>query len=155
MTGFVGRAAGFGRNETFSQEGIFQGLQDIQAVFSDCGNIAAQAAEPVGAFFTAESAGDFLFQLGHSDIPFAEIIVERNPKRRILIILDILMPFSDGLEATTEILKLDPDAKVIMISALGQNSYLEKALECGAKNFITKPFSPPGVIEILEKVLKE
>ncbi len=50
------------------------------AVFSNCGNITAQAAESVGTSFAAESAGDFLFQLDHSDIPFAEIIVERNPK---------------------------------------------------------------------------
>ncbi len=64
----------------FSPKGIFQGLQDIQPVFSYHGNITAKLAEPLCACFAAKSAGDLLFQLEHSDVPFAEIVVEVNPE---------------------------------------------------------------------------
>ena len=84
-----------------------------------------------------------------------EVVEKYRELKPDLVLLDILMPFMDGMDATKEILKMNPDAKVVMISALGQNSYLEKALSLGAKGFITKPFSPPGVVEVLEKVLKD
>jgi len=72
-----------------------------------------------------------------------------------LVLIDLLMPFTDGLSATTQILKIDPEAKVVMISALGQDSYVEKALALGAKNFIIKPFSPPTVVKTLEDILED
>jgi two-component system, chemotaxis family, chemotaxis protein CheY len=57
-----------------------------------------------------------------------------------LVLLDITMPKVNGLTALKEIQKYDPKAKVIMCSALGQKSLIREALQCGAKDFIIKPY---------------
>lgn len=72
-----------------------------------------------------------------------------------LVLIDILMPFMDGIEALIEILKIQPSARVVMISALGQEDHIQKALDGGAKDYIKKPFSPPGVVDKLNKLLTE
>ena len=62
------------------------------------------------------------------------------------------MPSMDGLSALEQILGENPSAKIVMISAMGQKAYVERAIELGAKDFITKPFSPPKVINKLQNV---
>jgi two-component system chemotaxis response regulator CheY len=66
--------------------------------------------------------------------------------------MDIVMPLKSGIEALREITKDCQDAKVIMISALGQDSLVIEALEAGARDFIVKPFKPDKVIEVMKKV---
>lgn len=67
--------------------------------------------------------------------------VELFIKNRLgLVLMDITMPEMTGLEALEEILKTDPEAKVIMCSAIGQQSMIIKSLEMGAMGFIVKPF---------------
>ncbi|MFP4498781.1 MAG: response regulator [Vulcanimicrobiota bacterium] len=78
-----------------------------------------------------------------------EAFKELNPD---LALIDILMPVKDGLNAAQEILNFNPDAKIIMISAMGEREYIAQAQEMGVKSFILKPFSPPKVIETLKKV---
>jgi two-component system chemotaxis response regulator CheY len=72
-----------------------------------------------------------------------------------IALIDILMPLMDGLTATEKILETDSSAKVVMISALSESQYVEKALAVGAKDFIVKPFSPPNVVEVLTRVCKK
>ena len=69
-----------------------------------------------------------------------------------IALIDILMPLMDGLTATEKILEMDSSAKVVMISALSESQYVDKALAIGAKDFIVKPFSPPNIAEVLERV---
>ena len=56
-----------------------------------------------------------------------------------LILLDIVMPVKDGIDATREILAIDPHATVIIVSSVGTQMQLKKAIEAGAKDFIQKP----------------
>lgn len=72
-----------------------------------------------------------------------------NPE---IVTMDITMPKMDGVEALTEIKKRDPKAKVIMISALGQESWVKRAIILGAKGFIVKPYKEDHVIQALNKL---
>ncbi|MDO3677236.1 response regulator [Paenibacillus ehimensis] len=68
-----------------------------------------------------------------------------------LVTLDITMPEMDGITALEEIKNMDPDAKVIMVSAMGQQALLIRAVSMGASDFIVKPFSKDRVREALKK----
>jgi two-component system chemotaxis response regulator CheY len=70
-----------------------------------------------------------------------------------VVLMDITMPLKDGLEALAEIRGNDPDAKVIMLTALGQESMVVQAVQAGAKDYVVKPFNPKRVMSALEKVL--
>lgn len=67
--------------------------------------------------------------------------------------LDITMPEKDGISALKEIIAFDPSAKVIMCSAMGQQSMVIEAIQSGAKDFVVKPFKPERVIEAINKTL--
>ena len=67
--------------------------------------------------------------------------------------LDITMPEKDGLSALADIMAADPSAKVVMCSALGQESKVLEAIKLGAKDFVVKPFQPARVIEAVDKAL--
>ena len=66
--------------------------------------------------------------------------------------VDLVMPEYDGIYALREILTLDPDAKVIVVSALGQKSVLKNALELGAVDFVVKPFDKKMLLKTLEQI---
>ena len=70
-----------------------------------------------------------------------------------LITMDITMPEMDGIQALKEIKKIDPNAKVIMCSAMGQQAMVIDAIQAGAKDFIVKPFQADRVIEAIKKTL--
>ena len=67
--------------------------------------------------------------------------------------LDITMPEKDGLTALKEIIALDPGARVVMCSALGQEAKVLESIKLGAKDFVVKPFQPPRVLEAIGKAL--
>jgi two-component system chemotaxis response regulator CheY len=67
--------------------------------------------------------------------------------------LDITMPEKDGLEALREILATDPAARVIMCSALGQESKVLESIKTGAKDFVVKPFQADRILEAVGKAL--
>ncbi len=70
-----------------------------------------------------------------------------------IVTMDITMPEMSGLDALKSIIKIDPDAKVIMMSAMGQEVMVREAIMYGAKSFIVKPFKGEQVIKTLSKVL--
>lgn len=70
-----------------------------------------------------------------------------------LVLMDITMPIMNGIEALRQITHNYPDAKVIMCSAIGQQKMVVEAIECGAKDFIIKPFDENRVHEAINRVL--
>jgi len=70
-----------------------------------------------------------------------------------LVTMDITMPDMDGITAVKEIIKVDPAAKIIMCSAMGQVDKVKAAVLAGAKSFLVKPLKPERVIETLNQVL--
>lgn len=71
-----------------------------------------------------------------------------------IVTLDITMPNMDGLAALKHIREFDPNANVIMCSAMGQQAMVMEAIQNGAKDFIVKPFQADRVLESISKVSK-
>ena len=70
-----------------------------------------------------------------------------------LTTMDITMPEMDGLAALKEIRAADPSARVVMCSAMGQQSMVIESIQAGARDFIVKPFQPDRVLEAVQKAL--
>ena len=70
-----------------------------------------------------------------------------------LVLMDITMPDMDGITAVREIKQFDPQAKVIMCSAMGQQSMIVDAVTAGAIDFVVKPFKPERVLEAVHKAV--
>ena len=70
-----------------------------------------------------------------------------------LVLMDITMPEMDGIEALKRIKAADPNASVIMCSAMGQQAMVIESIQAGAKDFIVKPFQADIVIEAVQKVV--
>lgn len=70
-----------------------------------------------------------------------------------LVTMDITMPEMDGIEAVKQIKAVNPAAKVIMCSAMGQQSMVMDAIKAGANDFIVKPFQADRVLEAVKKIL--
>ncbi|MDD1502566.1 response regulator [Lysinibacillus sp. CNPSo 3705] len=70
-----------------------------------------------------------------------------------LVTMDVTMPVMTGIEAVKEIIPEFPDAKIIMITALGQQKLIVEAIESGAKDFITKPFEPERLKAVVDQLL--
>lgn len=69
------------------------------------------------------------------------------------VLMDFVMPRKNGREALVEICRSDPQAKVIMLTALGQQAIVLRALQAGAKDFLVKPCEPEQILNALKKVL--
>jgi two-component system chemotaxis response regulator CheY len=100
---------------------------------------------------------DALSKAGHEVIGEAcngaEAVESFRTLKPELTTLDITMPEKDGLQALGEIMTLDPTARVIMCSALGQESKVLESIKLGARDFVVKPFQPARVQEAVEKAL--
>ncbi len=70
-----------------------------------------------------------------------------------LVLLDITMPIMDGITALKEIKALDSSAKVVMCSAMGQDSMVIEAIKLGALDFIVKPFKPERLVQTVKNIL--
>jgi two-component system, chemotaxis family, chemotaxis protein CheY len=70
-----------------------------------------------------------------------------------LVTMDITMPEMDGVQALKAIRAFDPNANVIMCSAMGQQAMVIDAIQAGAKDFIVKPFQAERVIEAIKKII--
>ena len=84
-----------------------------------------------------------------------EAIERYNELNPDIVTMDIVMPKQSGLDAVKGILKQAPDAKVVMCSALGQESLVMEALQAGARDFIVKPFKADNVLATLAKALEK
>ncbi|MEW6048593.1 MAG: response regulator [Bacillota bacterium] len=73
--------------------------------------------------------------------------------RPAVVLMDITMPEMDGLEALRAIRQVDPDANVVMLSALGQSSVVMEAIQAGARDFVVKPYQPDRVLFAVGKLV--
>ncbi len=108
------------------------------------------------ALFMRNMLKDIFVRAGYEVVAEAEngeaapaLYLEKRPD---LVTMDIVMPKKSGVEALQEIMASDPDACVVMVSALGQDSLVLEAVEAGAKDFIVKPFKEANVLDIVRRV---
>ena len=109
------------------------------------------------AIFMRTMLGDILQQAGFDVVGEAETgsqaVEKYRELRPDLVTMDIVMPDMGGIDAVREITKLDPMAKVLMCSAMGQQALVVEAIQAGAKDFVVKPFQPSRVLEAVQRVL--
>jgi two-component system chemotaxis response regulator CheY len=108
------------------------------------------------AAFMRIRAAKVLTDVGHevaqaeNGLEAIKMYVEWKPDA---VLMDITMPVMDGLAALKEIRKLDPSARVVMVTAMGQQAIVIEALKAGAKDFVLKPFQPDRILATLQKLL--
>lgn len=109
------------------------------------------------AIFMRTMISDILTQAGYEVVGEAETgaqAVERYKQLKPeLVTMDIVMPDMGGIDAVREIMRLDPAAKILMCSAMGQQALVIEAIQAGAKDFVVKPFQPSRVLEAVQRVL--
>lgn len=98
-----------------------------------------------------------LTKAGHTEIVEVsngeEAVNAYKKDKPALVLLDIIMEKKDGIEALKEIKASDKAAKIIMVSAVGQEQMVKEAMELGASDFVVKPFNSAKVSETIKKVL--
>jgi len=108
------------------------------------------------AMFMRKKCAQVLSQNGYSVVEAAsgvEALTAYQQEKPDCVLLDITMPDMDGIQALRELLKVDPDAKVSMCSAMGQQGIVIEALKMGAKDFVVKPFDVARVIGSVKKMI--
>jgi two-component system, chemotaxis family, chemotaxis protein CheY len=108
------------------------------------------------AAFMRMRCSKLLSDVGHEVIEAsngAEAVEKFKSTKPDGVLLDITMPKMDGIMTLLEIKKIDPNAQVAMVTAMGQRSMVMSALKAGAKDFIVKPFDGPRVLSTVEKLL--
>ena len=94
---------------------------------------------------------------------YSEVVAEANNGKKAielykdlkpdLVTMDLVMPEQGGIETTEQLLSFDGNAKIVVVSALGQEALVLEAAKKGAKDFIQKPFKSDQVIDVLERIL--
>ena len=105
--------------------------------------ILREIVEPLGYEVVAEAA---------SGLEAVELFALYQPD---LMILDLVMPKGSGIDATRMVLNRFPAAKIVVASALGQQTLVADALKAGALNFIAKPYQPEMVERVLGRVVEK
>ena len=83
----------------------------------------------------------------------AQAVIKYQEARPDAVLMDITMPEMDGLDALITIRQFDGQAKVAMLTAMGQQSVVIEAIKAGAKDFIIKPFQPERVLGAVKKLV--
>jgi len=83
-----------------------------------------------------------------------DAVAKYEEVRPDLVTMDITMPEMNGLDALRAIKAIDKEARVLMVSAMGQQKMIVEALESGAMDFLVKPFQPTKVLETVKKCLQ-
>ncbi|MDN5314263.1 MAG: two-component system, chemotaxis family, chemotaxis protein CheY [Clostridiales bacterium] len=108
------------------------------------------------AAFMRVTIKNMLEKNGYSVIGEAEngkvAVVKYNELKPDIVTLDITMPEMDGLAALKAIMQINSDAKIVMMTAMGQQGMVKEAVMSGAKGFIVKPFKEETVIAALAKL---
>jgi two-component system, chemotaxis family, chemotaxis protein CheY len=109
------------------------------------------------AIFMRTMISDILTQAGYEVVGEAETGAQAVEQFRELkpdvVTMDIVMPDMSGIEAVREICRENPDARILMCSAMGQQALVVEAIQAGAKDFVVKPFQPSRVLEAVQRLL--
>ena len=84
----------------------------------------------------------------------AEAVAKYAELKPDIVTMDITMKVKDGLEAAREILAADPNARIVMVTALGQEKMLLDAIALGVRDFVVKPFTRERILSAVEKALQ-
>ncbi len=110
------------------------------------------------AIFMRKMIGDILKKEGYEICGEAENGIEAIKKYKELhpdlVTMDIIMPDMSGIDAVQEIANFDTNAKILMVSAMGQQSLVVEEIQKGAKDYDIKQFKPSRVLEAVERALK-
>lgn len=109
------------------------------------------------AAFMRMRSSALLKELGHEVVEAedgAQAVERFKQTSPDAVLLDITMPVMDGLDALREIMAIDPNAKVAMVTAMGQQQVIMEAIKAGAKDFVVKPFDADRLEEALWKLVK-
>lgn len=108
------------------------------------------------ALFMRKTIGSMLTEWGFEIVGEAsngkEAVQLYKELRPDLVTMDLTMPVMSGLDAVKRIIPEYPDAKIIMITAMGQQRIIVEAIESGAKDFITKPFTPDKLKAVVDNI---
>lgn len=85
----------------------------------------------------------------------AEGVAKYKELKPDAVTMDITMPIMDGIEAVKHIMDFDPEAKVVMVTAAGQKSKMVEAIKNGAVDFLTKPFEPEQITDVINRITNE
>jgi len=109
------------------------------------------------AVFMRTMLSDILSNAGFSVVgqaqTGAEAVAKYKELQPDLVTMDIVMPDMGGIEAVRAIVADYPEAKILMCSAMGQQSLVVEAIQSGARDFVVKPFQPLRVLEAVQRVL--
>jgi two-component system chemotaxis response regulator CheY len=88
----------------------------------------------------------------HEAVTGEDALIRYSDIEPQVVLMDVLMPSMDGVGATRKILEMDPQAKIIVITAVGKTGLEKECLEAGARKFISKPFKIKELINMIESV---
>lgn len=110
------------------------------------------------AAFMRMMLSNMLTKMGHEIVAEADngkAAIEAYGKNKPdIVTMDITMPHMNGIDAVKGIMAVDPAAKIVMVSAMGQKEMVIEAVKAGAKDFIVKPFKEDAVCGALDRALK-
>jgi len=119
-------------------------------------NVALKVLIVDDALFMRNLLGDILERNGFQVVAQAtngeEAVELYREHRPDLVTMDIVMPLKSGIEALEEIITEDPEARIVMCSALGQEALVLEAVQGGARDFIVKPFKEERVVEVVRRI---
>ncbi len=108
------------------------------------------------ANYMRELIKDILVKFGYHVVGEAEngsdAAVKYSTLKPDVVTMDIVMKDKSGIEAVREITRIDPEAKILMISAMGQQAMIVEAIQAGAKGFVLKPFKPEVLAEEVKRI---
>jgi two-component system chemotaxis response regulator CheY len=111
------------------------------------------------ASFMRQIIREILESEGHEIVAEAsdgmQAVEEWKKHRPDLVTMDIVMPRRSGIDSVRSIIAIEPGARIVMCSALGQETLVTEALQAGASDFIVKPFKPDAVLATVRRVLEK
>lgn len=109
------------------------------------------------AIFMRTMIADILKQAGFEVVgeasTGAEAVEKYKELKPDLVTMDIVMPDMGGIDAVRAIVEEDPEARILMCSAMGQQGLVVEAIQAGARDFVVKPFQPSRVLEAVQRLI--